>query len=248
MSARTTMSVWRTQVRPSIIGATLLTLVSVVPSLPAAAAPCTGFTDVEASEPLCDPVTWLKNRAITLGCTGTTYCPHVFVTRGQIALFMQRLGRALIPETSSVTWFNNAEAVDLQNGQTTFICASDPIQGAHPLGTVGQPLQAYVHGLVSGIATAPVTWYADIWYSTDNGTNWTRVGGGTSGGDAWDASFQGATSAGATQATAVAQHLVPAGVPTSFAIGIGESPRGPDGTGIFSDVRCHLLVQRFNAG
>ena len=64
-------------------------------STSASAAPCFGaspFTDVAAGETYCTSTEWLKNRNITLGCTATTYCPNDYVTRAQMALFMNRLG------------------------------------------------------------------------------------------------------------------------------------------------------------
>ncbi len=59
------------------------------------AAACDGFTDVDsANATYCPAVAYLKDRGVTLGCTGTTYCPNDFVTRLQMALFLQRMGRA----------------------------------------------------------------------------------------------------------------------------------------------------------
>ena len=56
------------------------------------AAPCAGFTDVDDSSGFCTSIAWMKNRAITLGCTSTQYCPNDFVRRDQMAAFMYRLG------------------------------------------------------------------------------------------------------------------------------------------------------------
>jgi len=65
---------------------------------PAAFALCSGFTDVDGAPPFCPAVDWLRNRAITLGCTSPTlYCPNNPVTRLQMAAFMNRLGVALTP-------------------------------------------------------------------------------------------------------------------------------------------------------
>lgn len=65
---------------------------------PAAFALCSGFTDVDGAPPFCPAVDWLRNRAITLGCTSSTlYCPNNPVTRLQMAAFMNRLGNALTP-------------------------------------------------------------------------------------------------------------------------------------------------------
>lgn len=58
------------------------------------AANCDGFTDVDsANSTYCSAVTYLKDKGITLGCTGTQYCPNDYVTRLQMALFLQRMGR-----------------------------------------------------------------------------------------------------------------------------------------------------------
>lgn len=61
----------------------------------ATAAPCAGFTDVSDTDTLyCAAVTYLKNKAVTLGCLdGTKYCPNDVVTRLQMALFLHRMGR-----------------------------------------------------------------------------------------------------------------------------------------------------------
>ena len=56
-------------------------LVVVLASPPAAAAPCTGFTDVEVASPLCVNIASMKNRGITLECAATLYCPNNFITR-----------------------------------------------------------------------------------------------------------------------------------------------------------------------
>ena len=58
----------------------------------AQAAPCAGFTDVDDASAFCTSVAWMKNRAITLGCSATEYCPADFVRRDQMAAFMYRLG------------------------------------------------------------------------------------------------------------------------------------------------------------
>ena len=76
----------------------LLVSALLVIGMPAAAtaAPCAGFTDVDtddpAKAPFCNSVEWMKNRAITLGCSSTLYCPDDYVTRLQMAAFIYRLG------------------------------------------------------------------------------------------------------------------------------------------------------------
>ena len=63
----------------------------------AIAAPCAGFTDVDATSAFCPNVEWLKNRQVTLGCGATSYCPGDAVTRLAMAAFLNRVGVALTP-------------------------------------------------------------------------------------------------------------------------------------------------------
>jgi hypothetical protein len=56
------------------------------------AAPCGVFVDVQDTDLFCTEITWMKNRAITLGCTANQYCPAQFVRRDQMAAFIYRLG------------------------------------------------------------------------------------------------------------------------------------------------------------
>ncbi len=62
---------------------------------PAGAAPCAGFEDVSNSDTAyCSAVSYLKSKGITTGCgDGSNYCPNDYVTRLQMALFLQRMGR-----------------------------------------------------------------------------------------------------------------------------------------------------------
>lgn len=60
---------------------------------------CAGFDDVDAADPFCASVEWLRNREVTLGCRTFDYCPGVPVSRLAMAAFMDRLGGVLAPET-----------------------------------------------------------------------------------------------------------------------------------------------------
>lgn len=72
-------------------------------AVPAAAAPCAGFTDVEDTNPFCANVAWIKNRNITLGCSSATqYCPNDVATRLAMAAFLNRLGDVVLPP--NVIW------------------------------------------------------------------------------------------------------------------------------------------------
>ncbi len=66
---------------------------SVLLSVPVFAAPCDGFADVDSNSTFCSAVRYIKDKGITLGCTGSTYCPNDFVTRLQMAAFLQRAGK-----------------------------------------------------------------------------------------------------------------------------------------------------------
>ena len=63
---------------------------------------CAGFTDVNPADPFCQHVDWIRSRAITQGCTATTFCPNDGVTRLAMAAFLSRLGAALTPTVLSV--------------------------------------------------------------------------------------------------------------------------------------------------
>ena len=96
----------------------------------AQALPCAGFTDVEDTSPFCGNVTWLKNRSITLGCTSATlYCPNDFVSRLQMAAFMNRLGDSLFPLTCAAGQVMKWDGLQ-------WACANDAIGGGGGGGTV----------------------------------------------------------------------------------------------------------------
>jgi hypothetical protein len=50
------------------------------------------FSDVPTSAFYHDAVAAVKNAKITAGCTTTKYCPNSAVTRGQMAVFLDKLG------------------------------------------------------------------------------------------------------------------------------------------------------------
>jgi hypothetical protein len=108
------------------------------------AATCSGFFDVEDTDLFCTATQWLKNRQITLGCgTGTTYCPNDNVTRGSMALFLNRTGIVLTPRL--VGRQEVVGATNLTPGQFTPICAGTALpavnyfQTARARGTINVP-------------------------------------------------------------------------------------------------------------
>lgn len=56
----------------------------------AAANPAQQFGDVPISHPFYDFISVMRDKAITAGCTGSTYCPDAVTTRGQMAVFIIR--------------------------------------------------------------------------------------------------------------------------------------------------------------
>ena len=86
-----------------IEAASIAAFVAAVAFAPRADAQCAGFSDVSPglSNPFCANVTWMKNRAITLGCTPTLYCAEQGVGRLSMAAFMNRMGDTLTPKVLS---------------------------------------------------------------------------------------------------------------------------------------------------
>ena len=131
------------------------------------ALPCAGFTDIEDTSPFCPNVEWLKNRAVTTGCTSTTlYCPTDPVIRLAMAAFMNRLGTALTPAALKVEATSGALDVDTN----PVVCATDPFA------VTGYPRRAYVDVSVSGTASAALDVGATVVRSADGGATWVSLG------------------------------------------------------------------------
>ena len=131
----------------------------------AMAAPCAAFTDVDDSSPFCINVEWIKNRAITLGCTATTYCANDAVSRLAMAAFMNRLGTALTPVPLSVDVAPGG--IDLDANLAVCQTQDFPVSGF--------PRRAYVDLSFSGLAGADVGVAADVAMSTNGGASWTPL-------------------------------------------------------------------------
>lgn len=131
---------------------------------PALAQNCTVFTDVLATDPFCPNVEWLRNRAITLGCSATAYCPTDPVSRLAMAAFMNRLGTALTP-----VFVRKREPGPAPKNFSTqqILCASDPIA------VTGYPRTALVRGLANLYTPDnSMDIKAFVVLSTDNGATW----------------------------------------------------------------------------
>jgi hypothetical protein len=132
----------------------------------ASGAPCSGFTDVDSASGFCPNVEWLRNRAITLGCSSTTlFCPNDPVIRLSMAAFMNRLGTALTPLQLPVDAAPGA--VDLDT--SAVVCQTQDFVVA------SFPRRAYADLSFNGKAPADVGFAADLVMSTNAGASWTNL-------------------------------------------------------------------------
>lgn len=188
-------------------------------------APCAGFTDVDDMNGFCPNVDWLKNRAVTLGCTSATlYCPGDTVLRLSMAAFMNRLGVALTPE---VLYHDaNGGALDLDNPPQS-VCATPVLPPAN------YPRAAHAVAALTSQVGAAATVGLKIVQSTDGGATWAALNGvpGSAGGaNRW------------LNAT-VTKGDIPFVPGTSYRIGLRvERGTGP-GSGDLTSWNCQLEVR-----
>lgn len=144
----------------------VLTLVILVSAWTFFASASHNFSDIPDSLGVFhSAVEWMKNRAITSGCTPTTYCPNDPVTRVQMALFMQRLGGILTP------FFLDADAIpgalDPDAGPT--ICQT------MDFATTNYPRSALIDGQAVIVPAGPMGFRMYNSVSTDGGTSWSPL-------------------------------------------------------------------------
>jgi hypothetical protein len=127
---------------------------------------CAGFNDVISTHPQCNNVEWIRNRAITLGCTSTSaFCPTDFVTRLQMAAFMNRLGTALTPQQLVAEGALTAPQLDLDTAPVA--CSTTP-----QFAVAGYPRRALVDLSLSAQAGTSLDVTAIPVVSFNNGTTW----------------------------------------------------------------------------
>jgi len=132
------------------------------------AATCAGFSDVDdtvVGTLFCQNVEWIKNRKVTAGCTGTTYCPNDPVSRLQMAAFMNRLGTALTP----VLVRSEVASGALVLNTTPVVCATTE-QLIEDF-----PRRAFLDVSLSATAPSGVDIALQGVYSTNNGASWTPL-------------------------------------------------------------------------
>ena len=212
------------QIKSLLLASALALFLSAGPS---SAAPCAGFTDVLDTDTFCPSVEWLKNRAITLGCGGPSFCPNDFVTRWQMALFMDRLGTALTP---AVAVFQDGGG-PIDHDVSTFQCVSAIYK------ITDFPRTAVATAHFSGMFAGASGLLMNIHYNTD--------------GNAVDFPISmtslvqrtGASSATYAHASTSAVLALYVGSTYQFAIRVARSGVG---TSDLTDFRCHLLVEIHN--
>jgi hypothetical protein len=80
--------------RRLVVGVTVVALLAIPASFVFAT---DRFTDVPSGAFYHSSVTAISNAGITAGCTSTKYCPNSGVTRGQMAVFLDKLGGLSAP-------------------------------------------------------------------------------------------------------------------------------------------------------
>lgn len=188
----------------------------------AAAAPCSGFADVDSGSAFCANVEWVRNRGITLGCTATQFCPAEPVSRLQMATFMRRLGAALQP-----AFLNAHQYVSNVTGDgSRILCqvVADPA----PVPRIATPSSV----VLTYHAGAGGTVFAGLVLSEDQGATWTYWSHGLTG------QHHPAGGIG-SQSPAAPPRDVPVGTGLRF----GIKPLGNAGGPLIEDLDCEVTIR-----
>ena len=126
---------------------------------------CSGFMDLGSDSAFCPNVEWLRNRAVTLGCTASGYCPEDRVSRLAMSAFMNRLGTALTPAT--VTAQANSGALDPD--ASPIVCATADFTAT------GFPRRVQIDAVFTATAGGDLGFAAELVASVDAGATWQAV-------------------------------------------------------------------------
>ncbi len=198
-----------------------------------ASAQCETFSDVAGAAGYCSAVQWLKNRQVTTGCAAGLYCPNDYVTRAQMALFMNRLGKALSPEI--LYQFGRPGAVTVKSAPPfgIYCQTSDSKSTFEPL---NHWTAAVTTATFSGLADNTIAWGSTIVYSYDGGATWKQVPNSNA--------HRASSAAGEwSEITNVAATPVSPGAVYRAGILIF---RDDASTGNFTDSRCQIVVTIHN--
>jgi hypothetical protein len=94
-------------------------------ALPSVAVASHLFSDVPTSHPFHADITALTAKGVTGGCGGGKYCPDGYVTRAQMAAFLNRLG-ALAPGKTPVVNADRLDGLDSSAFATDFGTEANP--------------------------------------------------------------------------------------------------------------------------
>ncbi|HVF64609.1 MAG TPA: hypothetical protein VNE58_11505 [Casimicrobiaceae bacterium] len=201
---------------------------------------CTGvspFTDVAPSDFFCQSTEWLKNRQVTLGCGGTSYCPGDVVTRGTMAAFMKRLGTALTPEIlyrQAVSGAITLPGEPPDPAQLRCVTIDSEV--------VAYPRQVLVSGALAGLADLnDVSWRAFVLVSTDAGATWATLNGVNT-----VPLRAGSGPGGWSTASVIEKADLAPNLAYRFSIGVRRDNVDAGTIGNFIDSRCHLAATIYN--
>jgi len=202
---------------------------------------CQGFEDVLQSNTLvCPAVEWVKNRAITAGCDATHYCPNNPLTRAQMAIFLQRAGKALSTEVLSQQVFDDGGGAGI------------PLPGDSPAPAVVRcvtPATAAVPYPRTAVAVATLSALSDGNPASFRAFLLVRPNGGAFGNFETGVSVaQRGTAQAAVYGNAALTKPLALQPNTSyeFAIGVRRDNTLPATTGNFEALRCQLTVTVHN--
>ncbi len=209
----------------------------------ASALPCAGFTDVDSTSPFCPNVEWLKNRAVTTGCTSATlYCPTDPVNRLSMAVFMNRLGKALSPQI--LKRHGALGAITLPGelpDNPLIVCVTEATTATYPRAVL-------LNASFTGLADAGAVAYRVFWlYSDDNGATWQGIQEGNPPAAINSPRASSAANQWSGAALTYAGDYLDPNVPFRFAIGIRRDTVLTGTTGNFAATRCQLTATLLNA-
>ncbi len=183
------------------------------------------FSDVPTSAVYHDAASWLATRAVTLGCATGLFCPDDFVTRAQMALFMNRLGKALSPTYLTV----GGGIAPVDPDALPVVCQTADY-------TPSFPQRVRVDASVTLEPAGNMAVLVAVMRSTNGGTSWLEMppASGTAAGSSVAGEWFQVGSFGV-------ENIVP-GVPNRFGIRVQRWT----GTADTTNARCELLVQITN--
>ena len=202
---------------------------------------CQGFQDVLQSNTLvCTAVEWVKNRSITQGCDASNFCPNNSVTRAQMAIFLQRAGRALSTEVLSQQTFDDGSGsgVTLPGESPTpaIVRCLTPATAA-----TTYPRVAVANATFSALSDGNPAGFRAFLLVRANGGSFTNFETGVSVAQRGTAQATVYGSAGLTEPLALQPNTS-----YEFAIGVRRDNTGPATTGNFDVLRCQLTVTVHN--